>query len=165
LADQLRSLDRPEQLLRGLHDPLPGDEGSRRERRRGGCRVGRVVRAAGRSAALQSSMSAFNRVPLATYRLQLNAEFPFEAALAQLDYLQRLGITYLYLSPVMAAREGSGHGYDVTDPTEINHELGGAAGFERLSRAARERGMGVLLDIVPNHMAADSANRWWMAAL
>ena len=110
-------------------------------------------------------MSAFNRVPLATYRLQLNAEFPFEAALAQLDYLQRLGITYLYLSPVMAAREGSGHGYDVTDPTEINHELGGAAGFERLSRAARERGMGVLLDIVPNHMAADSANRWWMAAL
>ncbi|CAN5576018.1 hypothetical protein BH23CHL2_BH23CHL2_35840 [soil metagenome] len=106
-------------------------------------------------------MSAFRRTPVATYRLQLNADFPFEAALAQLDYLVELGISDLYLSPIMQARAGSGHGYDVTDPTMINPALGGEPGLRRLSAACRERGIGILLDIVPNHMAATPENPSW----
>ncbi|HVR30598.1 MAG TPA: malto-oligosyltrehalose synthase [Thermoanaerobaculia bacterium] len=104
-------------------------------------------------------------LPAATYRLQLRPGFGFEAARGLLDYLQRLGIDWLYLSPVFAARPGSEHGYDIVDPTRIRAELGGEAEFERLLAALRRRSMGLLLDIVPNHMAAAAANPWWWDVL
>ena len=105
-------------------------------------------------------------VPRATYRLQLHRGFDFEAACAVLPYLQRLGISHVYCSPIATARAGSLHGYDATDPTQINPELGGRAGFERFATAARAHGIGLLLDIVPNHMAVFSAgNAWWAGVL
>jgi len=93
------------------------------------------------------------RTPLNSYRLQLHAGFTFADAAAQLDYLQRLGVTDVYLSPILTAVPGSTHGYDVVDPTRVSHELGGRDGFEALATAAHDRGLGVLVDIVPNHMA------------
>jgi len=104
-------------------------------------------------------------VPLATYRLQFNADFRFEDAIQILDYVRDLGISHIYASPVLTSRRGSGHGYDVTDSTKIDAELGGDEGFSALRAALEERGMGLLLDIVPNHMAACSENRWWMDVL
>jgi (1->4)-alpha-D-glucan 1-alpha-D-glucosylmutase len=94
---------------------------------------------------------------IATYRLQLHAEFGFVAARGVVDYLRDLGVSHLYLSPIWQAREGSMHGYDVTDPTCISSELGGEEEFVKLAGA----GLGVILDVVPNHMAADAANRFW----
>ncbi len=93
------------------------------------------------------------RIPLNTYRLQLHAGFTFAEAAEQLDYLVDLGITDLYLSPILEAVPGSTHGYDVVDPTRISEERGGRAGFESLADAAHARGLGVVVDIVPNHMA------------
>jgi (1->4)-alpha-D-glucan 1-alpha-D-glucosylmutase len=93
----------------------------------------------------------------ATYRLQLTPEFGFAAARRVVPYLRELGISHLYLSPSLEARRGSQHGYDVTDPRRIREELGGEDEFRRLCEA----GLGVLLDIVPNHMAADPANPFW----
>ena len=78
-------------------------------------------------------------IPIATYRLQLSADFDFDAAASVLPYLKSLGITHLYASPFMRARKGSAHGYDVTDHTAFNSELGGEAGFERLSAALRRQ--------------------------
>lgn len=101
----------------------------------------------------------------ATYRLQFHAGFTFDDAVTIVPYLLRLGISHVYASPIQKARPGSTHGYDQTDPTRINPELGGEAGFERLSDALRSAGMGMLLDIVPNHMAVHRANPWWMSAL
>ncbi len=98
---------------------------------------------------------------LATYRLQFHRGFTFADAQALAPYLAELGISHLYASPITTAVPGSTHGYDVADPTRINPELGGESGFERLARALAERGMGVLLDIVPNHMAASSHNPFW----
>lgn len=100
-------------------------------------------------------------IPVSTYRLQLTPDLGFEAARERLGYLDRLGIGALYLSPVFEARTGSIHGYDVTDPTRIRAELGGEEAFRRLAEAARERDMGVVVDFVPNHMAADWENPWW----
>ena len=97
--------------------------------------------------------AAGRRSPLNTYRLQLHAGFTFADAQAQLDYLAALGITDLYLSPILTAVPGSTHGYDVVDPTTISEERGGRAAFESLAAAAHERGLGVFVDIVPNHMA------------
>lgn len=94
------------------------------------------------------------RVPVSTYRLQLGPDLTFDDARARLDHLDTLGVTDLYLSPILQAAPGSTHGYDVVDHTRISDVMGGRAGFERLVAAARERGMGVVLDIVPNHMAA-----------
>ncbi|HUG05198.1 MAG TPA: malto-oligosyltrehalose synthase [Candidatus Limnocylindria bacterium] len=105
------------------------------------------------------------RAPSATYRLQLSAAFPLAAARALLPYLDRLGVTDLYLSPILQARAGSTHGYDVTDPTRIRDELGGEEQLALLARSARERGMGIVLDIVPNHMAASVENPWWKDVL
>jgi (1->4)-alpha-D-glucan 1-alpha-D-glucosylmutase len=96
----------------------------------------------------------------ATYRLQLHAGFPFAAAAEVLPYLRQLGISHLYLSPVLQATPGSTHGYDVTDPTRVGEDLGGAAGWAKFCAAARDEGLGVLLDIVPNHMAT-AHNPWW----
>jgi (1->4)-alpha-D-glucan 1-alpha-D-glucosylmutase len=103
--------------------------------------------------------------PLATYRLQFSAKFQFRDAIGILDYLRELGVSHVYASPVFSSRTGSGHGYDVTDPTKIDPDLGGEEGFAELQAAIAERGMGLLLDIVPNHMAASSENRWWMDVL
>ena len=97
----------------------------------------------------------------ATYRLQLTASFGFAAARALVPYLRDLGVSHLYLSPSFQARPGSKHGYDVIDPQRLSDDLGGRAGFERLSAQASSAGMGLILDIVPNHMAADEANRYW----
>ncbi len=97
----------------------------------------------------------------ATYRLQLTDRFGFAAASQLVPYLRDLGISHLYLSPSLQARPGSGHGYDVIDPARISEELGGREGFEQLSLAAAQAGLGLLLDVVPNHMAADPSNRYW----
>jgi (1->4)-alpha-D-glucan 1-alpha-D-glucosylmutase len=100
--------------------------------------------------------------PRATYRFQFHKDFPFARAEALLPYLDRLGISHVYASPITTAAAGSMHGYDVIDPTRINPELGGEAAFRSLSEAARRRGMGLIIDIVPNHMGvAGGGNRWW----
>ncbi|MEW5762743.1 MAG: malto-oligosyltrehalose synthase [Bacillota bacterium] len=105
------------------------------------------------------------RIPTATYRLQFNPQFRFADAAAVVPYLDALGITDLYASPIFAARAGSPHGYDVTDPTRLNPELGGEEGFAALARALQDRGMGLILDVVPNHMAAAADNPWWRDVL
>ncbi len=91
--------------------------------------------------------------PTGTYRLQLRPEFGFDEAAAVLPYLHDLGVSHVYLSPVLQAAPGSTHGYDVVDHSHLNEELGGAEGFRRLSDAAGSLGMGVVVDVVPNHMA------------
>ena len=99
---------------------------------------------------------------LATYRIQMGSRLPFEGVCDVLPYLRDLGISHLYLSPCLKATAGSTHGYDVVDPSEVSPELGGSEGFEQLCEAAAEIGMGIVLDIVPNHMAAAGRqNRWW----
>ena len=102
-------------------------------------------------------MAAFR----ATYRLQLGPGLTFADAAALVPYLRELGVSHLYLSPAFAAREGSTHGYDVVDPTRFSDVLGGEAGFAALAAAARAAGLGLVLDIVPNHMATDDANPYW----
>lgn len=105
-------------------------------------------------------------IPRATYRLQFNRDFPFASAEALVDYLARLGVSHIYASPITKARSGSMHGYDVVDPTRINPELGGEQGFRSLVDALCARGMGIIIDIVPNHMGiAGDENRWWLDVL
>jgi (1->4)-alpha-D-glucan 1-alpha-D-glucosylmutase len=101
----------------------------------------------------------------ATYRLQFNKDFTFQDATKLLDYLSALGITHLYASPILRSRPGSTHGYDVIDPTRLNPELGTEADFFSLQTELRNRGMGLVLDIVPNHMSASNENTWWMDVL
>ncbi|MFR0356362.1 malto-oligosyltrehalose synthase [Streptomyces sediminimaris] len=91
--------------------------------------------------------------PTATYRLQLQPAFPFAAAAAAVPYLASLGVSHLHLSPVLEAVPGSTHGYDVVDPARVREELGGEDGLRALARTAREHGLGLVADIVPNHMA------------
>lgn len=105
------------------------------------------------------------RIPAATYRLQLNSQFRFKDAGALVPYLQSLGITDVYASPILQARRGSEHGYDVTDPTRLNSDLGSEDDFKTWIRDLQKRGMAVLLDIVPNHMAASIENPWWADVL
>src|SRR5262245_60344455 len=81
---------------------------------------------------------------IATYRLQLHKGFGFAAAMERLPYLQKLGISHLYLSPVLQAARGSTHCYDLIDPTRINDELGGSAGFEQLVQSAHRAGLGLI---------------------
>lgn len=100
-------------------------------------------------------------IPRSTYRLQFHEGFTFDDALRIVPYLQDLGISHIYASPLTQARKGSTHGYDVTDPTRISADLGGEEGLRRLVAALRERNMGLILDIVPNHMAASLENGWW----
>src|SRR3954470_15953878 len=102
------------------------------------------------------------RIPVATYRVQFNANFRFQDAIAIVPHLHRLGISHLYASPIFAARSGSTHGYDVVDPNRLNPVLGSDADFDAMVEALHSRGMGLLLDIVPNHMAASRENSWWM---
>ncbi len=105
------------------------------------------------------------RLPAATYRLQLNAEFPFEEAAKVVPYLHDLGISDLYASPWLRASPGSPHGYDVVAHDEINPELGGQEGLDRLVTALSEHGMGHLLDFVPNHMGIGPTNAMWQDVL
>ncbi|AXI74702.1 malto-oligosyltrehalose synthase [Streptomyces cavourensis] len=92
--------------------------------------------------------------PTATYRLQLQPDFPFPAAEKAVPYLAALGVSHLHLSPVLEAVPGSRHGYDVVDHSRVRQELGGEEGLRSLAATAREHGLGLVLDIVPNHMAA-----------
>jgi len=104
--------------------------------------------------------------PRATARLQLQPGFTFGDAAGVVGYYVALGVSHLYLSPVFGARPGSMHGYDVTDFGRVRDELGGEAGLVSLARRAREAGLGLVLDIVPNHMAADAThNAWWRDVL
>ena len=99
-------------------------------------------------------------LPIATYRLQLREGVDFDAAIAFLPHLSDLGISHLYLSPIFTATDGSTHGYDVIDPTEIDPALGGEVGFAKLSDAAQAAGIGIILDLVPNHTAFSLENAW-----
>ncbi|MGA8531816.1 MAG: malto-oligosyltrehalose synthase, partial [Acidobacteriaceae bacterium] len=105
------------------------------------------------------------RAPLSTYRMQLHAGFTFADAEAVLPYLRSLGIGDLYASPVFEARPGSMHGYDITRHDRLNPELGGEEGFSRLTARLQKLGMGLLLDVVPNHMGVGNDSVWWLDVL
>ncbi|HEY2900092.1 MAG TPA: malto-oligosyltrehalose synthase, partial [Polyangia bacterium] len=105
-------------------------------------------------------------IPVATYRLQLHKEFPLVRAQELVPYLAALGISHLYVSPLLAARAGSAHGYDVVDHSRLNPELGTEADLEALANALKARGMGLIVDVVPNHMCiSDAANTRWQDVL
>ncbi|MGV2290921.1 malto-oligosyltrehalose synthase [Trinickia sp. YCB016] len=105
-------------------------------------------------------------VPRSTLRLQLHRGFTFDDAAAQLDYFATLGVSHLYLSPITAAVPGSTHGYDTVDYSSVNPDLGGESALVRLADAARAHQMGLIADIVPNHMGIDGAhNAWWLDIL
>ena len=110
-------------------------------------------------------MTRIAKLPTSTYRVQLRAGVDFDTAASLLPYLQRLGIDWIYLSPAWVASPGSEHGYDVVDPGRFDPCLGGDTGFGRLCEAVRSHGMGILLDIVPNHMSARIDNAWWRDVL
>jgi hypothetical protein len=106
------------------------------------------------------------RIPVSTYRLQFNRDFTFEHARALVEYFCELGVTDFYSSPILKARPGSPHGYDIVDHAQVNPEVGTEEQLVELARTLRERGMGVLVDVVPNHMCiAGSENRWWQDVL
>jgi (1->4)-alpha-D-glucan 1-alpha-D-glucosylmutase len=106
-------------------------------------------------------------VPASTYRLQISSDFTLQHATAVLPYLHRLGADWIYLSPLLEAEPGSNHGYDVVDHSRVDPERGGAEGLTELADAAHALGMGVLVDIVPNHVgvATPHINRWWWDVL
>jgi len=101
----------------------------------------------------------------ATYRLQIRGDMDLDRATELLPYLDRLGVSHVYAAPLTRAAPGSQHGYDVCAFDEIDPAIGGEAAFERFAEALRMRGMGLLLDFVPNHMAASVANPWWRSVL
>jgi (1->4)-alpha-D-glucan 1-alpha-D-glucosylmutase len=112
--------------------------------------------------ALQGDPGLLPRVPVATYRLQFNRVFTFEDARQVVPYLAALGISDVYASSYLEARPGSLHGYDIVDHNALNPEIGTEADCDRFVAALRERGMGQILDVVPNHMGiAEACNRWW----
>jgi (1->4)-alpha-D-glucan 1-alpha-D-glucosylmutase len=100
-----------------------------------------------------------------TYRVQLSRAFGFAAARAVVPHLADLGVSHLYTSPILRARSGSTHGYDVVDPTQVAPELGGEEGLVELVAALRAAGMGLVVDLVPNHMAASDESPWWVETL
>jgi len=104
--------------------------------------------------------------PRATLRLQFHAGFTLDDAIPLVPYIARLGISHVYASPILKARPGSTHGYDIVDHAAINPELGGEPALERLHGVLREHGLGLILDIVPNHMGVGGAdNAWWLDVL
>ncbi|HXU91659.1 MAG TPA: malto-oligosyltrehalose synthase [Methylomirabilota bacterium] len=106
------------------------------------------------------------RTPRATYRLQLGPDLTFDDAAALLDYLKALGVSDCYTSPFLETATHGSHGYDVSDHGRLREELGGEAAFERFATALRERDMGLLVDVVPNHMGiARNRNAWWYDVL
>lgn len=106
-----------------------------------------------------------NQRPMATYRLQFNKDFRFADAQSLVPYFSRLGITHIYASPILRARETSTHGYDVVDPTTINPNLGDETNLVNLVSTMQNYGLGLVLDIVPNHMAASIENPYWRDVL
>ncbi|MGO4567650.1 malto-oligosyltrehalose synthase [Rhizobium sp. 2YAF20] len=104
-------------------------------------------------------------VPTSTYRLQFRSSITFDKAIGLIPHLKDLGISHLYASPIFTAARGSAHGYDVIDANEIDPAIGGREGFERLVVALRRAGLGLIIDIVPNHMAASFENAWWRDVL
>jgi (1->4)-alpha-D-glucan 1-alpha-D-glucosylmutase len=105
-------------------------------------------------------------IPCATYRLQFRHEFTFNHAAQIVPYLHQLGISHCYASPFLQARPGSPHGYDIIDHRALNAELGGVAGFELFTTTLRDHGMGLIMDLVPNHMGVmGSDNSWWLDVL
>lgn len=117
------------------------------------------------SGILPKTNLAAERIPSSTYRLQLNSEFTFRDALRITEYLDQLGISDCYASPIFTARPESTHGYDVCDWDEINPSIGTWEEFDEWAGTLRTRNMGLLLDIVPNHMGADPCNPWWRDVL
>jgi (1->4)-alpha-D-glucan 1-alpha-D-glucosylmutase len=118
------------------------------------------------AAALLQESRARRRIPLATYRLQFNRAFTFHDARAIVPYLHALGISDCYTSPVLQARAGSSHGYDVCDHSRLSPDLGGQEAFEALVTTLQEHRMGLILDAVPNHMGiGDPGNVWWSDVL
>lgn len=103
------------------------------------------------------------RIPRSTYRLQITADDTLQDAAGKVAYLQRLGADWVYLSPLLQATSGSGHGYDVVDHAAVDRERGGEAGLQAVAEAAHARGLGVLVDIVPNHVgvSAPTESVWW----
>ncbi len=111
-------------------------------------------------------MKSPSRVPGATYRVQLHAGFTFEHLAAVIPYLHEIGISDVYASPIFRAAPGSTHGYDICDQNQVSPELGGEAGLGKVSALLRERGMGLLLDFVPNHMGIEGPFNWrWLDVL
>jgi (1->4)-alpha-D-glucan 1-alpha-D-glucosylmutase len=187
--DMLRFLARSASLLQGvqLEDVvgelnqanLPGTvEGHPNWRRRLAAGLDEVLAPGGPLAKTAALLAAEGRAlkpgasrlaappPRATYRVQLNKDFTFADAAAIVPYLAKLGVSHLYASPIHRARPGSTHGYDIADHREINPELGGEDGFARLSQALKTHGLGLVLDIVPNHMGIGGAdNAWWLSVL
>ena len=100
-------------------------------------------------------------IPTATYRIQFRNGMTFDRAIALVPYLKQLGISHFYASPIFTATSGSTHGYDVTNANEIDPAIGGRDGFDRLVKALKSEKIGLILDIVPNHMAASLENPWW----
>ena len=123
--------------------------------------------AEGRQEAAVQEGPGFMRTPVSTYRLQIRPGFTLQDAAQTVPYLKSLGVDWIYLSPILTAERGSDHGYDVTDPSAIDPDRGGADGLLAASTAAREAGMGVLVDIVPNHVgvATPVQNPWWWSLL
>ncbi|QDU22333.1 malto-oligosyltrehalose synthase [Urbifossiella limnaea] len=117
------------------------------------------------AAAALDTAAARRRVPGATYRFQFRKEFRFADALALVPYLDALGVTHAYASPILKARPGSPHGYDVIDPGRLNDELGTKDDLRALAAALHARGMGLILDTVPNHMCIGADNPWWADVL
>jgi len=106
------------------------------------------------------------RAPTTTYRVQFGSHFGFVDARRLIPYLEQLGITDCYASPLLKAAAGSSHGYDIVDHSALNHELGTDQDFDGFACELRARGMGLILDFVPNHMGLDpSANLWWRNVL
>lgn len=104
-------------------------------------------------------------MPRATYRIQFRNGFGFDEAVAIVPYLASLGVSHLYASPIFSATSGSTHGYDITDHNVIDPQIGGREGFGRLVEALKQAGLGLILDIVPNHMAASMENPWWRSVV
>jgi len=105
-------------------------------------------------------------IPRATYRLQLNRDFNLWQATELIPYLDELGISHCYLSPLLKARPGSRHGYDITDHSSLNPEIAGAEDFDQFAAALKRRDMGQIMDVVPNHMGIMGAdNGWWLDVL
>ena len=113
---------------------------------------------------MEPTMTGF-RVPAATYRLQFHHGFRFITAQALVPFLHELGVSDLYASPFFKARRRSLHGYSVTNPLEINPELGSRVSLRALRKVLKSKDMGLLLDIVPNHMALSHNNPWWLDVL
>ncbi len=114
----------------------------------------------------QQAAAALRRERHATYRLQLGSALGFDAVAALGPYLDALGVSDAYLSPCFRCGPGSSHGYDVTDHNAFNPEIGGAAAFDRMAASLAARGLGLILDVVPNHMGiAGDANPWWLDVL